>query len=298
MLGRLSRAFALFMNWFDGICASVCGVWMMASAFFTLPLSWNDWMPASSLDPLPIPDLMKQDLFWAGFALLLVNGVPNVIALVFRFRGKLAVSYRWASLRESCSFSGPCLNWSSFRMGCLHSICCSVSFSLFQVRMLRAISIEGRIIVINEESVEMLVHQLRSPNNKVAYCALKSLVEASGQSDEVYHYMDTFIEMMSDQNSYVRTRGLTLIACNARWDEAGKIEKIIDEYLEHVTDEKPITARQCVKALAQVAEEKPQLTARISDALRHADLSKYTDSMRPLVQGDICDVLLTLNSLK
>ena len=152
--------------------------------------------------------------------------------------------------------------------------------------------------MINEESVEMLVRQLRSPNNKVAYCALKSLVEASGQSDEVYHYMNTFIEMMSDQNSYVRTRGLTLIACNARWDEAGKIEKFIDEYLEHVTDEKPIAARQCVKALAQVAEEKPQLTARISDALRHADLSKYTDSMRPLVQGDICDVLLTLNSLK
>ena len=95
MLGRLSRAFALIMNWFDGICAPVCGVWMMASALFTLPLSWNDWMPASILDPLPIPDFMKQDLLWAGFALLLVNGVPNVIALVFRFRGKLEASYRW-----------------------------------------------------------------------------------------------------------------------------------------------------------------------------------------------------------
>ena len=67
----------------------------MASAFFTLPLSWNDWMPALILDPLPIPDFMKQDLFWAGLALLFVNGVPNVIALVFRFRGKLAVSYCW-----------------------------------------------------------------------------------------------------------------------------------------------------------------------------------------------------------
>lgn len=83
------------MNWFDGICAPVCGVWMMASALFTLPLSWNDWMPASILDPLPIPVFMKQDLLWAGFALLLVNGVPNVIALVFRFRGKLEASYRW-----------------------------------------------------------------------------------------------------------------------------------------------------------------------------------------------------------
>jgi len=94
-MNKFARGFALFMNWFDGICAPVCGVWMMASALFTLPLSWNDWMPASILDPLPIPVFMKQDLLWAGFALLLVNGVPNVIALVFRFRGKLEASYRW-----------------------------------------------------------------------------------------------------------------------------------------------------------------------------------------------------------
>ena len=94
-MDKLARGFALFMNWFDGICAPVCGAWMMASALFVLPLSWNDWMPASILDPLPIPDFMKQDLFWAGLALLLINGVPNVVALVFRFRGKLATSYRW-----------------------------------------------------------------------------------------------------------------------------------------------------------------------------------------------------------
>ncbi len=95
MMDKFARGFALFMNWFDGICAPVCGLWMMASALFVLPISWNDWMPASILDPLPIPDFMKQDLFWAGLALLIVNGVPNMVALVFRFRGNLATSYSW-----------------------------------------------------------------------------------------------------------------------------------------------------------------------------------------------------------
>lgn len=33
--------------------------------------------------------------------------------------------------------------------------------------------------------------------------------------DAVYAHIDIFIEMMRDSNSYVRTRGLTLIACNA-----------------------------------------------------------------------------------
>lgn len=95
MLDKLCRGFALFMNWFNGICAIFCGLWMMASALFTLPLSWNDWMPATILEPLPIPAFMKEDLFWAGLALLLVNGLPNVIALAFRFQGRMRTTYAW-----------------------------------------------------------------------------------------------------------------------------------------------------------------------------------------------------------
>lgn len=45
------------MNWFNGICAPVCGAWMMVSALFNLPLSWNDWMPLSIYDPFPFHDV-------------------------------------------------------------------------------------------------------------------------------------------------------------------------------------------------------------------------------------------------
>ena len=95
MTDKLVRGFALFMNWFDGLCAPVCGLWMMASALFVLPLSWNEWMPVSILDPLPLPAFMKENLFWAGLALLFVNGLPNVIALALRFKDDLATSYSW-----------------------------------------------------------------------------------------------------------------------------------------------------------------------------------------------------------
>ena len=66
--------------------------------------------------------------------------------------------------------------------------------------------------------------------------------------------------------------------------------KIISEsknFLTHITDEKPITARQCVKAHAQVGLAKPQYIPRILSALQEADLSKYKDSMRPLIERDI-----------
>lgn len=147
-------------------------------------------------------------------------------------------------------------------------------------------------------SIAEQVRVLRSSNNREAYRALQSLQETSDSDEAVYAHIDSFIEMMRDSNSYVRTRGLTLIACNAKWDEAGKIDGIIDEYLNHVTDDKPITARQCIKSLPKLAEAKPHLMPRIVSSLRHADTSAYADSMRSLVQNDIRDTLLALDSMQ
>lgn len=142
------------------------------------------------------------------------------------------------------------------------------------------------------------VHMLRWPDNREAYRALQSLQEASDLDNAVYAYIDTFIEMMRDSNSYIRTRGLTLIACNAKWDEEGKIDGIIDEYLGHATDNKPITARQCIKSLPKLAEAKPHLMPYIASSLRQADTSQYADSMKPLIQNDIRDALLALDSMQ
>lgn len=71
----------------------------------------------------------------------------------------------------------------------------------------------------------------------------------SAEGNCLYPHMDKFIAMASSDNSYVRMRGLALIARNAKWDVDGKIDGIIDRYREHVTDEKPICARQCIKLL-------------------------------------------------
>ena len=74
------------------------------------------------------------------------------------------------------------------------------------------------------------------------------------KSDKVYCYMDKLADMIGSDNSYIRTRGLTLIAYNAKWDKDNKIDEIIDEYLKHIEDVKPITARQCIKLLPMIVK--------------------------------------------
>lgn len=144
------------------------------------------------------------------------------------------------------------------------------------------------------EKVEELLELLASRDNSQAYQALKALEEMSAESNCLYPHMDKFIAMASSGNSYVRTRGLALIAHNAKWDVDGKIDGIIDRYLEHITDEKPICARQCIKLLPLLAEAKPALAPKIVSALRDANVARYPDSMRPLVQKDIRDSLLAI----
>lgn len=94
-LAKVSRGFALFMNWFDGACSVVCGGFMALSGLVALPVSWNDVMPIEFLGVLPLPEPLIATWFWPGVALALVNGAPNIVALAMRFRGRRATSYRW-----------------------------------------------------------------------------------------------------------------------------------------------------------------------------------------------------------
>ena len=124
-------------------------------------------------------------------------------------------------------------------------------------------------------------------NNNVAYKALQELQKESERTDCVYPYMDKLSVMLDSDNSYIRTRGLTLLAYNAKWDKDHKIDEIIDKYLKHITDVKPITARQCIKLLPVIAKYKPELKDDIVSALHRADITVYDDSMQPLVYKEI-----------
>ncbi len=124
-------------------------------------------------------------------------------------------------------------------------------------------------------------------DNKIAYKALLELQKESEETNCIYPYMDRLSSMLDNDNSYIRTRGLTLIAYNAKWDEDYKIDEIIDKYLQHITDVKPITARQCIKLLPIIAKHKPELRNDILSALHKANICVYDDSMQPLVYKDI-----------
>lgn len=141
-----------------------------------------------------------------------------------------------------------------------------------------------------------MITVLTSSDDKYACALADQIISESQETDEWYDLFEEFASLLNHPKSLVRNRMLYILAANAQWDDENRFDAIIEDYLSHITDEKPITARQCIKALAQIGQAKPQYIPMILAALRSADLSKYTDSMRPLIEKDIQSTMEVLTN--
>lgn len=147
---------------------------------------------------------------------------------------------------------------------------------------------------MSEQAVAADLALLRT-DGKTGYPALQRLMAVSLASDEVYRYLDDFFAMLEHESAYVRIRGFTLIAHNARWDGAGRIDGRLEELLAHIADQKPIAARQCIQALTILIPWKVHLLPQIRARLEQVQTQDYPDSMRPLIQKDLLMVLALID---
>ena len=132
-----------------------------------------------------------------------------------------------------------------------------------------------------------IIAKLTAKDDKYACAIADKIISESQDTDEWYECFDDFASLLNHPKSLVRNRVLYILAANAQWDDENRFDAILEDYLAHITDEKPITARQCIKALVQVGMAKPQYISRILSCFHDADLSKYKDSMRPLIEKDM-----------
>ena len=144
--------------------------------------------------------------------------------------------------------------------------------------------------------MQKIIAQLTAKDDKMACAIADKIIAESRDTDIWYEYVDAFAALLSHPKSLVRNRVLHILAANAQWDKENRFGAILPEFLAHVTDEKPITARQCIKALTQVGLAKPQYVPQILACFHNADLSKYKDSMRPLIEKDMAEAEKTLTT--
>ena len=136
----------------------------------------------------------------------------------------------------------------------------------------------------------------RGSDAVAGYRALQQLLAASENGPAVYECFDELVCMLDAKSSYERTRGFLLIAANARWDDAGRIEAATDQLIGLLHDERPTVVRQCVQAAPLLADGCPHLAERLVVALEAVDPGAYRDSMQSLVARDVAEALAVLRA--
>ena len=134
---------------------------------------------------------------------------------------------------------------------------------------------------------DILLSMLTAKDTKQAYGAFLELERLSEETDDLYPFTEQFAEMVLDKAWAVRCRGFRLFCKQARWDGDGVIDRHLDRTLAILEDEKPTAVRQALAALLDVVPYKRELWPVIRGRLESMDLSRYKDSMAPLIQKDI-----------
>jgi len=132
-----------------------------------------------------------------------------------------------------------------------------------------------------------IITGLQSKNNSEAYQLLQMLEERSEESNELYGSFEDFMDLLNSKSAFVQVRGFRLACAQARWDTEGKLEKNLDTLFAALCAAKPTAVRQCLAALQNVLRRRPELAGEIISRLDGVDLSRYKDTMRPLIEKDI-----------
>ena len=139
--------------------------------------------------------------------------------------------------------------------------------------------------------MDEIIERLRDKDDKAAYEFSKKIGIESAESDKYVEMIPAFSEMLTDKNSYVRTRAFVLICNQARWADRGQIEVVFSQMKALLYDVKPTVVRQCLGALHEVVLFRPEMTELIRDAVINIDLTVYKDSMSPLIRKDMDELL-------
>ena len=147
---------------------------------------------------------------------------------------------------------------------------------------------------LSENDIPQLIEWLSLKDDNIRYRAFLLLKNRSLLFDDVYPHWAALRNKLKSDNSYQRSIGLMLVAENVKWDTENKIEDTIDECLQLLNDEKPITVRQCIQSLGEVASSKPELNDKIASGLISVNLMAVKETMRKSILLDILNVLFKI----
>lgn len=140
--------------------------------------------------------------------------------------------------------------------------------------------------MVNDKLIKILYNKETSD----AWDKVQKVEADCEMSNNLYDQFDIFKKMLEDEKSYIRMRGFRILCKLSKWDINNKVNDNINNMLNVLNDDKPTIVRMCLQTINDLVIYKPELSTIINNALKNIDLSKYRDTMRPLIKKDIDNI--------
>ncbi len=149
-------------------------------------------------------------------------------------------------------------------------------------------------VIDNEDLRDYIVKQLLTNEDiMVYYHSFYIISRASELNPKLFlKYWNDFVDLLSHQNSYHRNIGLTIISNLTFADESNLFDNILAAYLNHIDDEKFMTAQCCLKNLVKIFQARRDLREDIIQRLLKLDeICYYPERQKELLKYDVLEII-------
>jgi len=149
---------------------------------------------------------------------------------------------------------------------------------------------------LNKNDIEQLFNLIETKDRCVAFPVLsyRSRIES-----DVYPYWDKIAKMLGNENSFVKTIGLKLIANNTKWDKNKKLN--INEYLKLCDDSSLVVSRACIQSLEEILNNtkfNSMIVESITKKLSTFDVQKRPETHKNVLKKDIDYIIKLIKNKK
>jgi hypothetical protein len=152
----------------------------------------------------------------------------------------------------------------------------------------KSVSVESiaKKVVNDKKLLDDLKENASSHNAAIKYKSLKVLMYLGEQQPNIlYPEWDFFVKLLDNENTFLRTIGLTVIANLTRVDTKNKFENIFDKYYSLLEDESMINAANIAGYSGIIAKAKPHLQNKITDKLLDIDNTRHSSECKNIIKG-------------
>ena len=124
----------------------------------------------------------------------------------------------------------------------------------------------------------------KSAEETIRYNCFKVLMHIAGtRSELLYPEWDSFVQLLSSNNSYHKMAAVQLVAGLVKADTEGKFEKIFETYFGLLDDQSVIVAIYVASNAGQIVNAKPALQARVTDMLLGIESTHHLPGRKALI---------------